>query len=153
MEKLVLDTAALIHIVRGDATGQTIRGFVGTFETPQLIISVVTTAEVESFMVQNKWGEKKRSTMQKLVEQCIVVDIENHNDALRNCYVQLDAYSKRKVAGPDGKLLIGSAKSMGKNDLWIAATAYALNATLLSTDGHFDHLDALYFPFKKFKQS
>jgi len=30
---------------------------------------------------------------------------------------------------------------MGKNDLWIAATAYTLNATLVTTDTDFDHLD------------
>jgi predicted nucleic acid-binding protein len=29
---------------------------------------------------------------------------------------------------------------MGKNDLWIAATASVLDATLLTTDNDFDHL-------------
>ncbi len=29
---------------------------------------------------------------------------------------------------------------MGKNDLWIAATANATGATLLTTDSDFDHL-------------
>ena len=29
---------------------------------------------------------------------------------------------------------------MGKNDLWIAATAYASNSVLLSTDKDFAHL-------------
>lgn len=152
MEKLVLDTAALIHIVRGNATRQKIRDFVGTFESPQLIISVVTIAEVESFMVQNKWGNTKREKMHQLLEQCIVVDIEKHNEALINCYVAIDAYSKRKLKGPDGKLKNGSANKMGKNDLWIATTTHALEATLLSTDGHFDHLDKLFFSFQKFVQ-
>lgn len=54
MEKIVLDTSALIHIVRGNDTGQDIRDYVGKFESPQLIISVVSIAEVESFMVQIK---------------------------------------------------------------------------------------------------
>jgi len=30
---------------------------------------------------------------------------------------------------------------MGKNDLWIAATAHVTGATLLTTDKDFDHLD------------
>jgi tRNA(fMet)-specific endonuclease VapC len=30
---------------------------------------------------------------------------------------------------------------MGKNDLWIAATASVLKAILLTTDHDFDHLD------------
>jgi tRNA(fMet)-specific endonuclease VapC len=29
---------------------------------------------------------------------------------------------------------------MGKNDIWIAATASVLNAVLLTTDNDFDHL-------------
>jgi tRNA(fMet)-specific endonuclease VapC len=30
---------------------------------------------------------------------------------------------------------------MGKNDLWIAATAKVLGGVLLTTDGDFDHLN------------
>lgn len=33
-----------------------------------------------------------------------------------------------------------SARNMGKNDLWIAASAIVLKATLLTTDKDFDHL-------------
>jgi len=29
---------------------------------------------------------------------------------------------------------------MGKNDLWIAATAHVVDATILTTDKDFDHL-------------
>jgi predicted nucleic acid-binding protein len=35
-----------------------------------------------------------------------------------------------------------SARNMGKNDLWIAATASVLKAKLLTTDRDFDHLDS-----------
>lgn len=97
-------------------------------------------------------GEANREKMNKLLEKCIVVDIQKHNKELIGSYVAIDAYSKRKLEGPNGKLIDGSSKKMGKNDIWIAATAHSLEATLLSTDGHFDHLDTLFFPFKKFKQ-
>lgn len=153
MDKLVLDTSALLHIIRGNTTGRAIHDFVDTFVTPQLIVSVVTIAEVESFMVQKKWGEVKRESMHQLLEKCIVIDIEKHNETLRKSYVHIDAYSKRKQEGPGGKLMDGSSKNMGKNDLWIAATTHALKSTLLSTDGHFDHLDSHFFSFKKFEQS
>lgn len=39
----------------------------------------------------------------------------------------------------DGK----SGRAMGKNDRWIAATAAATGATLLTTDRDFDHLTSL----------
>jgi len=37
-----------------------------------------------------------------------------------------------------------TARNMGKNDLWIAATTHVLNATLVTTDKDFDHLDKIY---------
>lgn len=43
-----------------------------------------------------------------------------------------------------------SSRNMGKNDLWIAATAHALNAALLTTDGDFEHLHQVYFELRKF---
>jgi len=33
---------------------------------------------------------------------------------------------------------------MGDNDIWIAATASVLKATLLTTDRDFDHLDGVF---------
>jgi predicted nucleic acid-binding protein len=47
-------------------------------------------------------------------------------------------------------MLGNSSRNMGKNDLWIAATAYALNAVLLTTDADFDHLHQIFFEVKKF---
>jgi tRNA(fMet)-specific endonuclease VapC len=38
-----------------------------------------------------------------------------------------------------------TARSMGKNDLWIAATASVLGLTLLTSDKDFHHLDGIYF--------
>lgn len=33
---------------------------------------------------------------------------------------------------------------MGKNDIWIAATASVFNLRLITTDKDFDHLDGVY---------
>ncbi len=38
-----------------------------------------------------------------------------------------------------------SARNMGKNDLWIAAAAHIIQATLLTTDKDFLHLDKHFF--------
>jgi tRNA(fMet)-specific endonuclease VapC len=38
---------------------------------------------------------------------------------------------------------------MGKNDLWIAATASLLNLKLVTTDGDFDHLDSSFLSLHK----
>jgi predicted nucleic acid-binding protein len=41
------------------------------------------------------------------------------------------------------------ARNMGKNDLWIAATTHLLNATLVTTDHDFDHLDPSFIQLHK----
>lgn len=42
---------------------------------------------------------------------------------------------------------------MGKNDLWIAATASVLNLELLTTDSDFDHLGGKYLKLNKINLS
>ena len=65
------------------------------------------------------------------------------NDNLLKSYIAIEAYSQGKH--PTLNLPQGlSARNMGKNDLWIAATAHALNATLLTTDKDFSHLDDVF---------
>ena len=42
-----------------------------------------------------------------------------------------------------------SARNMGKNDLWIAATASVYNLRLLTTDNDFGHLDSQFLNLAK----
>lgn len=65
-----------------------------------------------------------------------------------DCYAEIDAFSQGKL--PDKPLGL-TARNMGKNDLWIAATAHVLGAKLLSTDVDFDHLDGVYFDLLRIK--
>lgn len=51
---------------------------------------------------------------------------------LVHAYAMIDAHN------------IAVGRSMGDNDVWIAATAYITKATLLTTDKDFDHLDPLF---------
>lgn len=54
-------------------------------------------------------------------------------------YAEIDAFSQCKH--PFLPTLPGLAsRNMGKNDLWIAATAHFLEATLRTTDHDFNHL-------------
>ncbi len=48
------------------------------------------------------------------------------------------------------RLPIGlSARTMGKNDLWIAATAFVYDAALITTDNDFDHLHSVFLTIIK----
>ncbi|MCU0394041.1 MAG: hypothetical protein MUE81_23275 [Thermoflexibacter sp.] len=76
--------------------------------------------------------------MEKLAEildTFLIADI--HSEDVIQRYAEIDAFSQGKL--PNQKVTF-SAKNMGKNDLWIAATAAVLSATLLTTDHDFSHL-------------
>lgn len=117
----------------------------------QAVISVVSLAEAESVVKQvGNWSNDKIQKLNQLLQQLTIVDIESGNSYLLESYVNIDAFSQGKTPAPNGQMLNNSSRNMGKNDLWIAATAHALDAVLLTTDGEFDHLDNLDFELKKF---
>lgn len=150
MKNLILDTNILIHINRGNEIARQVQKYVNSISEPQVFVSVVSIAEAESLMVQWKWTYETTKRLRDNFNKFICIDIEQRNSAILESYVSIDCYSKRKEKGPDGNLLPKGAISMKKNDLWIAATAHALNATLLTTDNDFDHLHNIYFEVKKF---
>lgn len=85
-------------------------------------------------------GKKKLSQLESLLDRFLVIPI--NDDKLVEAYAELDAYSQGKLSH---KPLGQSARNMGKNDLWIAATAYLTQAVLLTTNNDFNHLDGVYF--------
>jgi tRNA(fMet)-specific endonuclease VapC len=141
MRNLVIDTCVLIHIVRETVTGKNCIDTISKLnEDVNIIISVVTKAEMESFALQNQWGTKKIEKFEKVLGNVTVIDINHNDNSLLSEYSQIDSYSKGKGVSKNGRKINGSARKMGKNDLWIAATASALDVTLITTDGDFDHL-------------
>lgn len=151
MKLLVLDTNILLHLVRGKQRAEAIKDYLQQLEDIQTIISVVGIAEAESVVKQmGNWGSEKINKLNQLFQQLTIVDIESGNNLLLESYVNIDGFSQGKIAAPNGQLLNNTSRNMGKNDLWIAATAHALNATLLTTDNDFDHLHNIFFEVKKF---
>jgi len=140
MKNIVIDTCVFIHIVRDTDTGRKcIEALEKYDEAANVIVSVVTKAELASFIAQNNWGKSKID--KKILEEITYIDISNADQLLIDSYTEIDAFSKRKIKDKSGNLLDGSARKMGKNDLWIAATAYSLDIPLMTTDGDFDHLN------------
>ena len=150
MDKLLLDTNILIKLVRGDKTAELVKEYVGQKINPQLFISIVTIAEAESLTVKWGWGDKKIKALRELIDSFICIDITRKEDELMNAYVAIDAYSQGKKPASDGENLNDSSRNMGKNDVWIATTASALNAELITTDSDFDHLGGKWLTLKKF---
>lgn len=101
----------------------------------------MSKAELESLSKQQNWGEQRKKALSLILNEATFIDIENADENLINAYTNIDAYSKRKGNDKFGNILNEAAKTMHKNDLWIAATAFTLNIPLLTTDGDFDHLN------------
>ena len=129
----LLDTNIPIHYVRRTKLQQKMEAQYQLLATPTVpALSYVTEAEIKSFARRRNWGEANVQQMNFLLTLFRRLPIEVPN--ILQAYIEIDTFSG----------LMG--REMGKNDLWIAATAYATGATLLTTDKDFDHLNGFYFP-------
>ncbi|MEM6700032.1 MAG: PIN domain-containing protein, partial [Bacteroidota bacterium] len=101
-----------------------------------LIVSVVTLGELKSIERQFKYGAKKKAKIKSLLENLLKIDL-NIEEIIER-YAEIDAFSQGKH---DLKKSNFTSRNMGKNDLWIAATASVYDAILITTDKDFIHLD------------
>ena len=132
---VLLDTNILVHLIRRNAIGRRVESDHRLTERPERpLVSFVTLGELRALALKLNWGTKRTRQLDDLLDQLVVVNI-NQGDILDH-YATLDHHTE-KVAQP--------ARRMGKNDLWIAATASALSAVLVTTDGDFDHLAPIFF--------
>ena len=144
----ILDTNILLIYIRDEPTRdyieQTFNPF-GVNNNP--IISIVTVGEIKSLAKRNYWGKNKMNLLDSILNDLIIADI-NSKDVVEK-YAEIDAFSQGKLLE---KPLLVSARNMGKNDLWIAATTEVTQSVLLTTDNDFNHLDNEYFKVIKIKR-
>ena len=105
----------------------------------RVIIPVVVVGELEALSLRSQWGAKKNAFLESIIASFPVAEVSL---PLTKAYARIDAYSQGKLFAqplPAGM----SARNMGKNDLWIAATALYFDVELHTTDKDFDHLAPL----------
>lgn len=149
MNYLILDTCIILHILRGKDFSKKIMLEIDKIDNASIIISTVTKAELESMKLQNNWGGPRCSALDSFLKNVTYVDINNTDIELITSYKNIDSYSKCKSNDLLGNKIQGSARNMGKNDLWIAATALTLNVPLMTADGDFDHLNKTFIDIIK----
>lgn len=126
-ELYLFDTNILVHLVRDDATGQELRIKYQPFSfDPKPRYCVVSEGEIRSLALQFLWGGHKLNQMEFALSHLGRLTIDKPE--VMEAYAMLDAYAQAKGI------------KMGKNDLWIAATAFVADACLVTTDTDFDHL-------------
>lgn len=135
MAYIVLDTNVIVMMLRNQAFKEDLYEKY-SFTEHDLIISVVTEGELWSLALQWEWGNKRIHFLAQLLQTFIVYPIRVQ--AIIQRYAQIDAYSQDKWKE---KKLNTTPRNMGKNDIWIAATASVLDATLITLDKDFTHLE------------
>lgn len=142
MALFFLDTSILLGYARGATLASHIEEQYSISKPPNVAIaSVVSKGELLSLAVQFGWGDDKKKKLEEILRQIPIADISDER-VLRQ-YALIDSYSQGKDKSrplPNGL----SSRNMGKNDVWIAATASVLKATLLTTDKDFDHLHKVF---------
>lgn len=124
---VLLDTNVVVHLARDNTLGRRINEDYQLSERRvRPLISIVTVGELFAFARKRGWGDRKVEKLKDIVRGLTVADIRPQNVIDR--YAEIDAYSERQ------------GQTMGDNDVWIAATAAAAGAHLLTTDKDFDHL-------------
>lgn len=132
----LLDTNIIVLNLQKKPLAILIRDELGLEDrTNDAYLSVVSIGEMRSLALQNKWGQSRLATLATYLSNFIALDINVQSVIDR--YAEIDAFSQNRLTG---RPLGTSARNMGKNDLWIAATASFLEITLLTTDKDFDHL-------------
>ena len=125
---ILLDTSLVVHLARNDALGQRVNAEHDLTSRPtRPLISVVSVGEMFALARKWSWGEGKLEKLRQVIGDLTVVDIRPQ--VVIDQYAEIDAYSQE------------AGHTIGDNDTWIAATAAAAPAWLLTTDKDFDHLD------------
>lgn len=140
--RYILDSNILLNIIRGNKTVENELRKRNVYASGSAFVSVVNVGEILSISKQNNWGVSKQLIFEGLIKTFKAIPIQSRK--LLDVYAEIDTYSKGKLTSrPLPKGL--SARTMGKNDLWIAATTHLLNADIITNDNDFDHLDGIYF--------
>ena len=130
-ELLLLDTNIVIHLIRDNEIGRRVDAAFQIRHRPDRpLISIVTVGECLSLVRQFNWGPQKATALESLLRELVVVPIESR--PVLDRFAEFHSWTKS----------IG--RTIGHNDLWIAATAAATGAHLVTTDADFDPLHPVY---------
>lgn len=141
----VLDTNILLHYLRESELSKQIDTQYNPLDSTlhDAIICVVSVGEIKALAKINHWGSKRIEKLELLLDELLITDI--HSEDVIERYAEIDAFSHGKLID---RPLGMSARNMGKNDLWIAATTSVLGASLLTTDFDFNHLHEEFLELK-----
>jgi tRNA(fMet)-specific endonuclease VapC len=123
----LLDTSVLVHYLRGSDVWKRVRDrYQPLAAEPRPVISIITVAEIRSLALQWEWCDQMLARMETALAFFKTLPI--HDPDVIRAYAAIDAYC------------VEIGQPLGRNDVWIAATAAVTRATLLTTDRDFARL-------------
>ena len=147
MTRFLLDTNLLLGFIREAPWAIRARAEfnLGDRET-MVFTSIICRGEILALAEKNGWGSKKRTRLEQVLNEVPTLDI--NKQTILDAYARVDAWTHGKpVTSPQNTPPPKPAIPMKQNDLWIAATAHASRAALLSTDSDFRHLHEIWLEF------
>ena len=153
MRYFLLDTGLLLGLARKAPWARhTLDQLPLNHQETAAVTSVICRGEILALAEKFGWGEEKRWQLENILNRLPVLDIDRRS--ILDAYALIDAWTHGKsVDSPKRVPPPKPAVPMTQNDLWIAATAYATEATLVSTDRDFSHLDKVWLRFIHVNQS
>lgn len=145
MSRFLLDTNVLLGFTRKADWAQWtyVKLDLGA-ESTMVFTSVICRGELLALAEKNGWGETRRNLLVEVLNRFPTVDLDK--DSILNSYAALDTWTHgRELTDPNRPQPPKPAVSMKQNDMWIAATAVATGAKLVTTDKDFDHLHGIWF--------
>ena len=113
------DTNILIHYIRNSDKYTEWNNRYAFFDNPkQVVLSAINIGEIESLAFQLNWGILRRQRLQAVINQTRLLNIY---EEVNYAYAEIDAFSQNKLPN---RPLGASARNMGKNDIWLVATAH-----------------------------
>lgn len=135
---LLFDTNILIYLIK-HPNFQVLTDKINP-EKRKVLVSVVSVGELKSLALQNNWGARKLQAANLILDKISVIEVSEN---LANTYAEIDAYSQRRTPRMS-EYPFATPRNMGKNDIWIAATAALLGLKLITTDADFNHLHDVF---------
>lgn len=124
---LLLDTNILVHLLRGRAAGQWLKSHLALNERRETpLLSVVSLGELLALASKWRWKNERVAEILRLTRQFVIVDL--YRQQVLTAYAELSVTWEKR------------GRRLEQNDLWIAATAAATSAVLVTTDTDFRKL-------------
>jgi tRNA(fMet)-specific endonuclease VapC len=125
----LLDTTALSDLMRGQARGEAYLAQLSPMD--RVVVCTIVRGEVRYGIERLAPGKRRQDLEAKAAKLLESLACESVPEAAADHYARIKAASRAK------------GLPMDENDLWIAATALALGATLVSRDSDFGAVDGL----------